>query len=97
MFDIAIWYDLNNFLTLLIETKLLSKELITITDICSLINQNLVMFKAIFEYAKNSLTYADISEIKHKINFIGNDQFKQYFSSVPFEERDHYSPIFLPF
>jgi hypothetical protein len=97
MFDFAIWYDLNNFLTLLIETKLLSKELITVPDICGLINQNLTMFKIVFEHAKDELTSTDISKIKHKINFIGNDQFKQYFSSVPFEETDHYSSIFLPF
>lgn len=97
IFDVTILYDLKNFLTLLIETKLLSKELITVPDICGLINQNLSMFKIVFEHAKNSLTSTEISKIKHKINFIGNDQFKQYFSSVPFEEADHYSSIFLPF
>lgn len=97
MFDIAIWYDLKNFLILLIETKLLSKELITVPDICSLINQNFTMFKIVFEHTKNSLISTEISKIKHKINFIGDDQFKQYFSSVPFEETDHYSSIFLPF
>lgn len=97
MFDIAIGYDLKNFLVLLTETKLLSKELITISDICCLINKNLTMFKIIFGYAKDELTSTDISKIKHKINFIGNEQFKQYFSSVHFEETDQYSPIFLPF
>lgn len=97
IFDVAIWYDLNNFLVLLTENNLLNKKLITVSDICSLINKNLTMFKIIFEYAKDALTSTDISKIKHKINFIGDDQFKHYFSSVPSEEADHYSSIFLPF
>jgi hypothetical protein len=44
------------------------------------------MFKIIFEYAKSSLTYRDILKISHKINLQGNEQFKEYFSSVFFEE-----------
>ncbi len=95
--DVAIYYGLNNFLVLLTETKLIDKELITVSDICSLINKNLTVFKTIFEYTKDSLTSIDISKIKQKINFIGNDLFKQYFSSVPFEETDPFASVFLPF
>ncbi|WP_339050232.1 hypothetical protein [Rickettsiella endosymbiont of Xylota segnis] len=95
--DVAIYYGLNNFLVLLIERKLLNKALITTSDIYSLMNKDINIFKTIFEHVKNSLDYTDILEIGIKISSQGNSQFKQYFASMSFEKADPYPPIFLPF
>lgn len=86
MLDIIIYYELKSFLIFLIETKLLYKEYISISDICSFINKDLNLFKVILAYVKNSLTYADRSEINDQINLYGNTQFKDYFSLRFFEE-----------
>ncbi len=95
--DVAIYYGLNNFLVLLIERKLLNKALITTSDIYSLMNKDINIFKTIFEHVKNSLDYTDILEIGIKISSQGNSQFKQYFASMSFEKADPYPPIFLSF
>ncbi|WP_342227997.1 hypothetical protein [Rickettsiella endosymbiont of Rhagonycha lignosa] len=95
--DVAIYYGLNNFLVLLIERKLLNKALITTSDIYSLMNIDINIFKTIFEHIKDSLDYTDILEIGIKISSQGNSQFKQYFASMSFEKTDPYPSIFLSF
>lgn len=95
--DVAIYYGLNNFLVLLIERKLLNKALITTSDIYSLMNKDINIFKTIFEHIKDSLDYTDILEIGLKINSQGDSQFKQYFASMSFEKTDPYLPMFSPF
>jgi hypothetical protein len=88
--DSIIYYELKKFLIFLIETEYLDKEYITISDVCSLMNKNPAMFKAILQYVKNSLSYADILEISEEINLYGNDQCKEYFSSLSFKESYSY-------
>lgn len=78
--DSIIYYELEGFLFFLIETEFLDKIFVTNSDICSLINKNLNMFKAILEYTVNRFNYSDISEIKDKIDLYENPQFKEYFS-----------------
>jgi hypothetical protein len=94
MLDIAFCYDLKNFFLLLIGKEYIAKELITVSDICSLINKTPVMFKTILEYAKDSLSHDDILEIQYTIDYCGTDQFKDYLASTLIEEPSQYSTEF---
>lgn len=91
MLDISFCYDLKNFFFLLIEKEYVTKDLITVSDICSLINESPVMFKTILEYANDSLSYDDILEIQSKVDSCGTDQFKGDLVSTLIEEPPHYS------
>lgn len=95
--DIIIYYELENFLIFLIEAEFLHKTYVTASDICSLINKNLTMFKGILEYTMNKFNYIDISEIKDKIDLYGNTQFKEYFSLLFPEDSYVYNPRTMKF
>lgn len=92
--DCIIYYELESFLTFLIDTEFLPKIFVTTSDICSLVNKNFNMFKGILEYTMNRFNYSDIYEIKDKIDLYANTQIKEYFSLL-FPE-DSYSYNYCP-
>ncbi len=87
MLDIALCYRLNNFVSILLEKNLLDKNIITHSDICSLINKDFSLFKKLFEFSKNRLTTSEIIIIVQKVERSGKQEYRDYFSTLPAEEQ----------